>query len=225
MNIGKGQVHELILRDGCRYVRISCAANLIPGPGQYLLTGDGSDSPLPVPLFHTDFAPEGFIAEAPVAVTWGPGLELHMRGPLGRGFTLPVTARKMALVAFEDSPARLRGLIELALKQDAAIVLVCNSAPEDLPDEVEAQPMSTLEEILAWADYTAFDVDREHFHQVKEQLRTLNQVLSGKDAQVLVHTPVPCGGIAECGICAVTCRSGWKLACKDGPVFDWRELG
>jgi hypothetical protein len=44
------------------------------------------------------------------------------------------------------------------------------------------------------------------------------------EAQALVITPMPCGGIAECGVCAVTARRGWKLACKDGPVFDLTEL-
>ena len=80
----------------------SCPPNLIPSPGQYLLAGDGSDSPLPVPLFHTDSAPQGFLAAAPVPDWWHPGLELSLRGPLGRGFTLPVSARKVGLIAFDE---------------------------------------------------------------------------------------------------------------------------
>jgi len=44
------------------------------------------------------------------------------------------------------------------------------------------------------------------------------------EAQVLVVTPMPCGGLAECGVCAFTTRRGWKMACKDGPVFDLSEL-
>jgi NAD(P)H-flavin reductase len=41
---------------------------------------------------------------------------------------------------------------------------------------------------------------------------------------VLLRTQMPCGALAECGVCAVRTRGGWKMACKDGPVFDWREL-
>src|SRR5919108_4083248 len=115
MHTGKGQVVELILQDGSRYVRVACPPNLIPAPGQYLLASDGSDSPLPVPLFHTDSTPEGFIAAAPVSASWSPGLALSLRGPLGRGFTLPLSARRIGLVAFDDSPARLQGLIRPAL--------------------------------------------------------------------------------------------------------------
>src|SRR5687767_7862509 len=141
MHSGKGQVLELILEDGRRYVRVSCPPNLTPAPGQYLLASDGSDSPLPVPLFYTDSAPRGFLAAAPALAAWTPGITLHLRGPLGRAFSLPLAARRVGLVAFDDSSARLRGLIQPALKQSAAVALVSRSAPEDLPDDVEVQPL------------------------------------------------------------------------------------
>jgi dihydroorotate dehydrogenase electron transfer subunit len=168
------------------------------------------------------------VAAGPVPDSWHPGLELHLRGPLGRGFTLPSSARKVGLVAFDDkrsSPARLRGLIQPALNQDAAVVLVCDAAPENLPDDVEVQPLSVLQEIVEWADYLACDVARANLDQLRERLGKLKQLAAGKDAQVLVRTPVPCGGVADCGICAVNLKSDWKLACKDGPVFNWNEVG
>jgi NAD(P)H-flavin reductase len=224
MSTGKGQVVELILEDGCRYVRVSCPTNLIPAPGQYLLASDGSNSTLPVPLFYTDSAPDGFVAAAPETLAWNPGLTLHLRGPLGRGFSLPLTARRVGLVAFDDVPVRLRGLIRQTLQQDAAVVLVGNSVSDSLPDDVEVQPLSALSDILEWADYVAFDVARENLNQLREQLGKWNPPAAGVGAQILIRTPVPCGGIGECGVCAVTLRSDWKLACKDGPVFDWRDL-
>ena len=220
MQTGTGQVLELILEDENRYVRVACPSALIPMPGQYLLASDGSDAPLPVPLFHTDSTLQGFVAPAPTTASWSPGLRLQLRGPLGRGFVLPPAARKVALVAFDDSPARLRGLIGLALRQDAAVVLVSTSAGDTLPDEVEVQPLSALTDILEWTEYAAMDVGRENLRQLIERIGKWKPL----EAQILVRTPVPCGGIAECGVCAVTLRDEWKLACKDGPVFDWREL-
>jgi NAD(P)H-flavin reductase len=224
MHTGKGHVDELILADGSRYARIACPPQLIPAPGQYLLAGDRSNSPLPLPLFYTDSAPQGFVAAAPATLAWSPGMTLHLRGPLGRGFSLPLTARRVGLVALDDSPARLKGLIQPALRQEAAVVLVSGSAPEDLPDDVEVQPPSALQDILEWADYVAFDIPREYLSGLREQLGKQNRLAVGMGAQVLIRTAIPCGGIAECGVCAVTLKSEWKLACKDGPVFDWREL-
>jgi dihydroorotate dehydrogenase electron transfer subunit len=125
-------------------------------------------------------------------------------------------------VALDGSSALLRGLIQPALKQDAAVVLVSNSAPDNLPDDVEIQPLSALGEVLAWADYVGFDIAREDLQQLRQQLEMRN--MAGMGAQVLIRTPVPCGGIADCGVCAVALKSEWKMACKDGPVFDWGEL-
>jgi len=232
MHTGKGQILELILEDGVRHLRVACPAGLIPSPGQYLFAGDESDAALPVPLFHTDSASQGFIAAAPVPDFWNPGTELSLHGPLGRGFTLPLSAHKVGVVAFDEAPARLKGLVRQALKQDAAVVLVCNSNPDNVPDDVEVQPLSALRDILEWADYVAFEVARENLSQLKEQLSDKNPLLVAKarltliqkNAQVLIRTPIPCGGLADCGVCAVTLKTDWKLACKDGPVFDWREL-
>jgi dihydroorotate dehydrogenase electron transfer subunit len=37
-------------------------------------------------------------------------------------------------------------------------------------------------------------------------------------------TEMPCGGLGDCGVCALTSGRAWKLACQDGPVFDIHEL-
>ncbi len=222
MHTGTGRIVELILTDGCRYARVSCPENLIPAPGQYLLESDGLDSILPVPIFYTDSAPGGFISTA--SEKWTPGEMLYLRGPLGRGFSLPTSARRVGLVAFDDSPARLRGLIQPALRQEASVVLVSNWKGDDIPDEVEVQPLSALEEILKWADYIAIDIDRENLRPLVERLEQRNQLSAVRDAQILIHTPMPCGGVAECGVCVVVTKSGWQMACKDGPVFDLREF-
>ena len=225
MLTGKGQVSELILENGFRHARISCAGNLIPSPGQYLLAGTASQSdPLPVSLFSTESAPESFIACAPIPENWTPGTEITLRGPLGHGFALRSSAQKVALVAFDDSPARLKELMRKALKQEAAVVLVSDVSEGQLPDEVEVQPLSVLGDVLRWADYIAIDVARENLQKIKEMLGSQNQASVKSDAQVLIRTPMPCGGVAECGVCTVTLKSGWNMACKDGPVFDWGNI-
>ena len=124
---------------------------------------------MPVPIFHTDSAPQGFIG--PVIEGWKPGDVLALRGPLGRGFSLPSSARKVGLIAFDGPPSRLKGLIPPALRQNASIVLLCDSSTDHLPDVVEVQPVSAMQEILQWADYIALDVDRTNLRMLKEKLR------------------------------------------------------
>jgi hypothetical protein len=223
MNTGVGKVLELLLQDGLRHARIACPANLIPSAGQYLLASSGSDPLLPASVFYTDSALEGFIT-APAPDTWIPRLELFLRGPLGRGFALPSGAKKICLVAFDDPPIRLRGLIRLSMKQQAAVTLVTDAGVDSFPDEIEVQPLASLTEILAWADYVAMDVARENLQRLMEKLGKANLLSVMDEAEVLVRAQTPCGGIAECGVCAVTTRSGWSMTCKDGPVFSFNDL-
>lgn len=223
MHTGNGRIVETILEDGQYLAQISCPPKLIPSPGQCLLAGDASDLILPVPLFYTDSAPDGCSAALPGPMGWKPGQEIALRGPLGRGFELPVFARKVALVGFDNPPVRLRGLIRPALDQEAAVVSIGDFAADRLPDEVEVQPFSALAEVMAWADFAAFDVAREHLSGLRESLERLKQLPAVRAAQILVRVPVPCGGVADCGVCAVSLRSGWRMACKDGPVFEWGD--
>ena len=222
MHTGTGRIVELLLEDGCQYARISCPENLVPGPGQYLLASHGSDSFLPVPIFHTDSAAQGFIG--PAFDGWKPGDLLALRGPLGHGFSLPASARKVGLIAFDGPPSRLRGLIPPALRQDASVVLLCDSSADHLPDVVEVQPVSAMREIFQWADYVALDVERANIKEMIERLGQSKGRLALGSVQILVRTPMPCGGLAECGVCALITRPDWKLVCKEGPVFDLGEI-
>ncbi len=222
MKQDKGIIKEIFL-DGS--ARIDCPPELIPAPGQYLLAhAPASDSPVADSIFFSRPSANGFIAAARIPNSWAPGTSLNLRGPLGHGFSLPTAARKIALIAFDDSPARLLGVIPLALKQGAEVVLLCNSAVNDLPEVVEIQPLQAMQEILHWANYAAIDAARENLNQLKEKMGEGNQARAWCEAQILIRTQMPCGALAECGVCAVVIHHQWKMACKDGPVFDWKEL-
>jgi len=224
MHTANGRVIETILGEAQQFVRIACSRELLPAPGQYLLASEASNLPLPIPLFHTDSNAESFLSALPESRAWLPGQELFLRGPLGKGFELPQSARRVALIAYDETPIRLRGLIRPALKQGAAVVVVSDFSVGALPDEVEVQPPSALEEVLSWADYVALDVTRENLPECRERLGKMKQASAWKEAQVFIRLPVTCGGMADCGVCAVPVKSGWKLGCKDGPVLAWGEF-
>jgi dihydroorotate dehydrogenase electron transfer subunit len=222
MKNGQGQLFETYLDSS---IGIHCDPELIPTPGQYLLAHSrGSDSPLAVPVFFSNSTPNGFRSAPLLDSSWRPGTQLNIRGPLGHGFSIPTFARKVALIVFDDSPARLRGLISIAMKLDAEVVLVSNSVMEDMPEAVEVQPLQAMFEIFHWADYAAFDVARDNLIHLRENFGKKDQAKGPREAQVLVRAPMPCGAIAECGVCALTIRREWKMICKDGPVFELREL-
>jgi hypothetical protein len=93
-----------------------------------------------------------------------------------------------------------------------------------MPEAVEVQPLQALTDIYQWADYAALDVGRENLNQLKKELGMTEQVKGPREAQILVRAPMPCGALAECGVCALTIRHDWRMICKDGPVFELQEL-
>ncbi len=214
-----------MLLDGVPAVRIHCLPGLIPAPGQYLSAYQpGSTSPLAEILFRASLERDGFLAAPPVPSEWRPGIHLDLRGPLGHGFALPANARRVALIAVDDSPRRLLALVEPALKQDASITLVCDRPPDDLPLRIEAQPLSVLGDVVDWADYAAFDASRESLVGLG---RIVLRAAGGRglpQAQVLVRVVMPCGALADCGVCSVKLNDGIALACDAGPVFDLKLL-
>ncbi len=144
---------------------------------------------------------------------------MGVRGPLGRGFTLPAGLTRLALVAAGETATRLLPLLELCPQADFALF---SDAPlPELPVAVEAYPLAEFSAALSWAGFVALDLPLSSLSGWRARLGLAPDVNLPCPAQVLVTAPMPCGGLADCGVCAVPASRGYKLACKDGPVFAW----
>jgi NAD(P)H-flavin reductase len=197
----------------------------MPAAGQYTLAhAIGSDDPLAVALFLLRADNDGWLCAPPVPAEWQPDTRLLLRGPLGHGFEPPPGARRVAAVARDGTCSRLLPLMQAALANGSSVTLVVDRAPEDLPLQVEVQPMSALLEVCRWSEYAAFDVEREHLSELIGCLGGTAAHGVGGQAEVLIRAPMPCGALGDCGVCTIRTRSGPKLACKHGPVFDLRLL-
>jgi hypothetical protein len=204
---------------------ISCPPGAVPAPGQYLqahapgITGEG----LPATLFAAEISSQGFRAVPPLPAEWLPGAELRLWGPLGNGFRLDWNVRHLALAAQEDLSCLL-ALMKQALERGIDITLCADGLLPPLPASVEVAPLSALPEVLAWADFLALETPLSDVSGLRTWLGLRPEQVLPCPAQVLIHTTMPCGGVAECGVCAVPTRKGWKLACQDGPVFNLSVL-
>jgi hypothetical protein len=232
VRVYSARVTEIQLDAGGLVAWIECSSAVIPHAGQYSLAFDPKDlqAPLATPLFPAATSESGFLAAPPIPGSWTPGVALALRGPLGRGYHLPSTARNIALVSLGESSARLMPLIPAALDQSAAIALFSDAPLPSLPSAVEAYPLSALPELLNWADYLAIDLPVAALPDLRSRLGLGPMGGIAHDsplhcpAQALLLAPMPCGGLAECGVCAIPARRGWKLACIDGPVFNLDEI-
>jgi len=164
------------------------------------------------------------------------GAVLDILGPLGHGWTLRSTTRNALLIGEERQISALTLLAQVALEKDIAVTLINQSrTPEEsyppalLSPEVEYHVVTeqqdrnlihTLTEILPWADASYSSVS----HETSLALYTRFERLRSKNfAQGTITRPLVCAtGI--CFACSVETHSGQKLVCRDGPVFDLRDI-
>jgi len=222
---GMGRLIEINLGStGATSGWVSCPAALRPNPGQYLLATPSAGTLLPTPLFPAGWRNGELRLAAPLPPAWTAGMELKLRGPLGRGFSLPTSARRVVLSAPGTPPEALLPLADQALQQGAAVALVTADIPDRLPAAIEVLPVEELRETVKWADYLALDLPLRAVPEVRRRLGLAAGEHVPCTAQALVRVPMPCGAVAECGACAVRTSAGWRLGCKDGPVFDFNAL-
>ena len=235
MQIDTGKISLIqIDPDGSRSARIDCDPRLIPNPGGYLLAHNPNERdavlgqalfPVGLPASVEDDDDLTPINLAPIPHTWHPGTSLELRGPLGRAFDLPPAVRSLGLIALGESAGRLLPLIPLALEKNADIAIFCDVPLPLLPPIIEIHSINAIPDAIAWADFIAIDMPLENIVILRDILRLDSHEYLSCSAQILVSTPMPCAGIAECGVCALSWRKkGYALACKDGPVFNLNQL-
>jgi NAD(P)H-flavin reductase len=223
MRISKGRVAEVQLRSGEARLLIACPDKLVPAAGQYLLAAE-NEAIQATPLFPAGDWSKGFQAASPYPESWRPGSELNLYGPLGKGFHLPADTRRLALIATGESNARLMPLASASESDRYNVTLFSDAPLGELPPDLEAYPLKDANESLNWADFFALDVPLERLEALSDVFGDNSQDLADRRGQVLVHASMPCGGMGDCGVCAVKVRRSWKLACRDGPVFDLQAV-
>jgi dihydroorotate dehydrogenase electron transfer subunit len=166
------------------------------------------------------------------------GAELDLLGPQGHGWTFGPTIRNLLLISNMQLIAALPFLIQVAIEQELAVTLLCQSStiesayppalllPEVeyhiLSSEKEAQNdlISALDAYLPWADAAYCCVSRETLTTLYNRFERLR----GKHfAQGVVLQPLICGSGA-CFTCSIETHSGSKLICRDGPIFALHEI-
>ena len=223
MKINTVLIHEIAATLNGRAIRISNQHSRIPAPGEYFLAfAPGSNQVLSVALFPYEIDPETLTLCGTFPGEWQPGTSINIQGPLGNGFHPPSIAGKIALLATDVSLSdRLYALMLQSLSHGLAVAWVADAIPEQFPPLVELLESSDLLEAVKWSDYTAA---ASTLTRLGTLINTFDRHAElKKKVDVLIGTPMVCGN-ARCGVCAVETKKSWKLACKDGPVFNLEEV-
>ena len=163
--------------------------------------------------------------------------ELDLLGPLGRGFTLPRGASKLAVVSGGMGAAPLVFLLSELAGHEVRVFAGANSRSF----------FPALEELSGFPLYPATDDGSMGYHGPVTDvfraalagwrpdfayacgpygmLRTFGGLLreAGVAGEVSLEARMACG-VGACQGCAVPVGGAWRLVCSDGPVFAAGEV-
>ena len=222
MRVWQGVVREVCLGPFGRGAWIYAPPGAIPAPGQYVMgwAPEDTHSPTAEALFPAGYKDGAFLVAAPVPQTWEPGTKIILRGPIGKGYQLPGWVTHLVVAALGQTVERLLPILSEAIEHGCSVVVCTDCTLPNLPAEVEYYPECGLVEILPWANFLMMDLPRSQL----SLFRSMFAKMSLPDGQVLLSTIMPCGGLGECGVCAVQGNRSVKFICKNGPVFPLHEF-
>jgi len=207
-------------------VQIKTQAFLQPIAGQFFqVFAADSDDLLPMLLHPCRISATDLVLCGDFPRNWAPGTELHIRGPRGNGFHLPPLAKKAALTTLDQfSLNRIMALANLALENNIEVTLFTNQHLSDLAPEIEILPLDELNLVRDWADYLAAVLLPNQVNAFRNRLQLNGGRKIPCTAEVMLEMPMICDETSACGVCSVYTSRGWRLACKDGPVFALDDL-
>ena len=171
------------------------------------------------------------------------GDEVDILGPLGNGFGIGSTSRKLLLVAGGIGIAPLVFLAQHVSSQHQVTLIQGTGTAAELypsslfPKEVrfvsvtedgsagkKGMVTDVLPDFLDWADqiYACGPVDM-YRAMAEMSLRAKRTNLKLKKCQVSLEVRMGCG-IGACHSCTINTKHGLKQVCRDGPVFEMNDI-
>lgn len=217
-------------------------------PGQFVTVRCGEELTLRRPLSIHQIAESGqvyfFFKVIGKGTAWlslcRKGEKLNILGPLGNGFSIRPTSKKLLLVAGGIGIAPLTFLAQQALTQEKSVALLLGAHAKDelypqklLPSEIETiittedgsggekgKITDILPRYVDWADQI-YACGPLGMYQAIEHQRQRWPVK--KPIQVSLEVRMGCG-IGACFGCSIRTKYAMKQVCRNGPVFNLDEV-
>ncbi|MDD5127639.1 MAG: dihydroorotate dehydrogenase electron transfer subunit [Dehalococcoidales bacterium] len=214
-----------------QFVMVRCGENVLPRPfGIHQINKKGD-----LALFYN-------VWEDGKGTTWLAdrcnGETVEIFGPLGNGFSIMPSTKKLLLVAGGSGVAPIGFIAQVATENDISVELLNGAHNESqLYEEpfrtIGIKPDSTTDDgtagekglitsrIPVYADWA----DQVIACGPLPMYRTMSQMqeLKNKSVQISLELRMGCG-VGVCYGCTIKTRHGLKQVCKDGPVFDLNDI-
>jgi dihydroorotate dehydrogenase electron transfer subunit len=217
-------------------------------PGQFVTVRCGEGLTLRRPLSIHQIAKPGqvyfFFKVIGKGTAWlslcRKGAKLDILGPLGYGFYIRPTSKKLLLVAGGIGIAPLTFLAQQALGQEKSVTLLLGAQTKDelypqkfLPDGIktiitteddsygeEGKVTDILSGYVNWADQIYACGPLAMYETIAAERQ---QWQNKKPVQISLEIRMGCG-IGACFSCSIKTKNGMKQICLDGPVFNLDDI-
>ena len=166
------------------------------------------------------------------------GDNLDLLGPLGRGYSIHPTSHNLLLVAGGIGITPLVCLTQQALSQGCSLKLLLGAPTATqlypqrlLPSGVELITATEdgsagkrglitdlLPDFIGWADQVFACGPISMYQTMAAQ-----NLVKTKPVQISLEVRMGCG-LGVCYGCTIKTKSGLKQVCKDGPIFDLKDI-
>jgi len=231
---------------GFHLIWLSCPQMEKAKPGQFVMVRCGDECVLPRP-FSIHRANDGKIALWIAVWVDGKGTQwlsqrqvgdtIELVGPLGNGYEIQPASHKLLLLAGGVGIAPLYFLAQEAIKKSCSVTLIhgasreINLYPEEMPSGIKLVTITEdgskgkkglvinlLPDFIGGADQV-FACGPVGMYRTMAKMPELKN----KPVQVSLEVVMGCG-MGVCYGCTIKTRKGLKQVCKDGPVFDLKDI-
>ena len=210
-------------------------------PGQFVMVRCGEETVLRRPLsIHQTEGDRFALLYAVIGkgTQWlaacQPGDMLDVFGPLGNGFTVHPGSRNLLLVAGGMGIAPLYFLAEEAVKQGKVVTILYGTANEDrYPVPAGVAEVAATEDGSVGHRGMITELIPQYLERADQVFAcgpfpmyrdmAVMPELKNKPVQVSLEMRMGCG-MGVCYACTIKTRQGLKQVCKDGPVFELKNI-
>ncbi|MFC1993869.1 dihydroorotate dehydrogenase electron transfer subunit [Chloroflexota bacterium] len=167
------------------------------------------------------------------------GETIDLFGPLGKGFKVHPPSKKLLLVAGGIGIAPIISLAESAIADGYEVTLLTGNKKKAFVYPQKFLP-NNLKRVIVTDDGSLgkkgliTDLLPEFIHgsdqifacgplPMYQTMANMTEKFDDKPVQVLLETMMGCG-VGACLGCTIRTKQGQKQVCKDGPVFELREV-
>jgi len=223
---------------------------MISRPGQFIMLSSGSEVILRRPLSIHRIGHSGRIFLLFIVIGKGTnwlstrqqGEKLDLLGPLGNGFSIEPTSKKLLLIGGGIGISPLVFLAQEAIQQRRQVSLILGARTKHQIYQ-QKLPSKGIETIILTDDGSKGIKGKiSDFKKLPDYIKQADQIFAcgplpmyqsisnlmqqrswQKPVQISLETRMGCG-IGTCYSCSIKTTSGMKTVCHDGPVFNMHEI-